>query len=97
MKTLTITEWMKTSPKKEDITRVENLIMKIQSSSSKRDIYDLQKKFNKLSRVEKGLKDIEIPVPGEISDGLRELKTKIEELKKSLPEVKKRVKKEVKK
>ena len=98
MKTLTtIQDFLKTNPSKEEVAKVMKVINRMVSSQVRTEIWQNEKQLRKLVSVEKKLKEIEINIPGDIQAGIKDLKTKIEDLRKGLPEVKKRVLKEVKK
>lgn len=95
MKTLaTIQDFLKTNPSKEEITKVMKVINNLNDRKIRHEIRELQTKFNKLESLEKKLKDVEIPVPDTISEGLTDLKVKIEDLSRGLPEVIRKIKKE---
>jgi hypothetical protein len=98
MKTLSnIQEWLSTNPTENDVEKVMKIINKMNVSKTRRAVYEMERKLNRLVSVEKSLKTLNVAVPSEFGTQIKELKRNIETERKSLPVVKKRVKKVVEK
>lgn len=98
MKTLTsVQEWMETNPSNEEVQKVLNLVNKRVVTKTRREIYEYEKEYRKLIGIEKRLKEIQLLIPKEISLKMKDLNSKILDLKKGLPETRKKAKNEVKK
>ena len=85
---------MESDPSENEVKRVESLVQRLIVSRSRRESYEIERKMRKLVKVEKSLKEVGIPVPGDLQKSLKELKSRGEEIKKGLPEVPKKVVKE---
>jgi len=95
MKTLkSIQEWMDTNPSKEEVAKVLNLVNRGIITQMRREVYNSERDYNKLFNIQKRLDEIKIPVPKDITNNLKELRSKIDEMKKQLPTTVKREKKD---
>ncbi len=89
-----ITGWMESDPSDYEIKRVESLISRMVASRSRRVFYDLSRKYQKMLKLEKEMKDLGVQVPVDFQKSLKDIKNRVEEVRKSIPEVTRKVEKE---
>ena len=89
-----ISGWMESDPSDYEIKRVESLISRMVISRSRRVFYDLSRKYQKMLKLEKEMKDLGVQVPVDFQKSLKDIKNRVEEVRKSIPEVTRKVEKE---
>jgi hypothetical protein len=86
MKTFkSITEWLKSNPSEEEQKKVMVLINKGAVNETRREVYELQRYFNKLAVTERYMSKLGLPPNKEVQDKMKEVKAQIDELSKGLP------------
>lgn len=86
-----VEEWMKSNPSKNEVEKVLNLINRLNVTKLRKNLWEKETQLMKLVKVEKGLKEISIPIPSDIQTNIKQLSSETLELRKSLPIIKKRV------
>lgn len=83
-----IESWIKSNPSKDEVTKVLNMINKIQGSKLRRDLYAAENYLRKLNGSVVQLNKVKFPLPKEITKEIELTKKKIEELRKVVPVIK---------
>lgn len=89
-----VEEWMKSNPSSDEMSKVLNLINKGAASSVRKAVYENEQFLRKLYRSSSYLEKVGIKPNKELTDQIKETKTKIAELKKELPTIAPRAKRE---
>jgi len=93
-KFVSIQEWLKSSPSQDEINKLLALINKGAVSSIRKAVYENEQFLRKLYRSSSYLEKVGIKPNKELTDQIKETKTKIAELKKELPTIAPRAKRE---
>jgi hypothetical protein len=94
MKTLaSISDWMKTNPKEEEISKVLNVINKMNVTHLRREVYQKERALRALAKLQKTMNSLNYPIPEDLLENMEDVKKSIQEMKKSLPIINKKEKK----
>lgn len=86
----TVQEWLDSNPSKEVIERVMNTINRGVVTEIRKEFHAKRGELKKVEKVVKSMKDIDLPVPKEITDKVNAFQKEIADLEKQLPQPKAR-------
>jgi phage shock protein A len=85
-----VTEWLSTNPDVEEQTKVLNLINRGESHRIRKAIYEKERYLKKLNSLSKDYTSLEIKVPKDVLDAIKNTNEEISNMKKDLPIIPKR-------
>ena len=85
----TVKEWLESNPSNEVVERVMNTINRGVVTEIRKEFHAKRGELRKVEKVVKSMKDIDLPVPKEITEKVKAFQKEITDLEKQLPQSKK--------